>query len=212
MKASREPSGEQMKINHRINTLLLIALVFPSGSCIFQPLVQQKMSSGPYIDSIGYQALQARLDMVDREADGALVSEALAVQNDTPEEVTQTPFFQSVEESYQRYLKLFTPVKRAARPEVRCDFNLVETFKLLIIDPQPFINALLHTMSLTKVTTLDFRVEPKNTDTTLLYVSLTSFASQEGTKRVTIAEGDCILSVTGNRAFLMTPIQDISND
>lgn len=189
-----------------MHKLLLLILILPLGSCMFHSSVSRKVINGPYIDSIGYKALQARIEAVDRETSGSLISEALAVQNDSLEDVTQSAFFQSLEESYQRYLKLFKPVKRAIRPEVRCDYDLVETFSLQILDPQPFINALLHTMSLTEVTTIDFRVEPKNTDTTLLFVTFTKMESHEETKRVTMSEGDLILSVTDHRATLMTSL------
>jgi hypothetical protein len=184
--------------------LFLLIMLLPLGSCVFHPSVGRNVINGPYIDSIGYKALQARIETVDQETSGALISEALAVQNDSLENVTQTAFFQSLEESYQRYLKLFRPVKRAIRPEVSCRYDLVETFRLQIIDPQPFINAILHTMSLMEVTTIDFRVEPKNTDTTLLYVTLTKMESYEKTKKVTMSEGDLILSVSRHRARLMT--------
>ena len=189
-----------------MNKLLPVILFLPIVTCIFHPSGRLNVNKGPYIDSIGYKALQARIEAVDRETSGTLISEALAVQNDTLQADTQSAFFASIEESYQRYLKLFTPVRRATRPEIHCNYDLVETFNLLILDPQPYINALLHTMSLTEVTTIDFRVEPKNTDTTLLYVSLTKVESQEGTKRVTVSEGDLILSVARHRATLMTAI------
>jgi hypothetical protein len=194
-----------MFTDSKINKLFLVTLFLPLGSCIFHPPGRQKINSGPYIDSIGYRAVQARIEMVDREASGTLISEALAVQEDTLHDVQQSAFFQSIEESYQRYLKLFTPARRSDRPAIRCDYDLVETFKLLLFDPQPFLNALLHTMSLKEVTTLDFKVEPKNVDTTLLYVTLTKVESLEDTKKVTVSEGDLILSVTHHRATLMTP-------
>jgi hypothetical protein len=186
--------------------LLLLTLFLPFGSCIFHPAGTSKVHEGPFIDSIGYKALQSRLETIDQEASTSLISQALSVQDDTLQTVPQSTFFQSLEESYQRYLKLFAPVKRAPRPEIRCGYDLVETFKLLLFDPQPFINAMLHTMSLAEVSTLDFRVEPKNEDTTFIYVALTKTVHQEGTNGVTISEGDLILSVAGRRAALMTPI------
>lgn len=188
--------------------LFTVTLLLPIASCLFHPPGGVRGSDGAYIDSIGYKAAQARIETVEREASGTLISEALAVQNDSLQTASQSAFFQSIEESYQRYLKLFTPVKRTDRPEVRCRYDLVATFKKMVLDPQPFINALLHSMSLTEVTTLDFRVEPVSADTTLLYVSLTRVASEEGAK-ITLSEGDLILSVSRQTAILMTPVQEI---
>lgn len=143
--------------------------------------------------------------MVARETSSKLITEALAVQNESMEDNEQVTFFSSIEESYQRYLPLFKPEKKTDRPEVSCNYDLVQTFNHLIIDTQPFINALLHTMSLNEVTTIDFRVEPKNQDTTLLYVSLTKMESKED-KKVVMSESDCILAVARHRATLMTAL------
>jgi hypothetical protein len=189
-----------------MNKLFLIVLILSFSSCMFHPPSEQSVSDGPYIDSIGYKAFLARMESVERETSDTLIAEALAVQNDTLQTNIQAAFFQSIEDSYQRYLKLFSPVKRTVRPEIHCDYDLVKTFKLLVLDPQPFINAILHTMSLMEVTTVDFIVEPKNTDTTLLYVSFTRLLSQEGTNRVTMSEDDLILSMASHRATLMTPL------
>ena len=186
--------------------LILLVLLLPLGSCMFHPPGTAKTGKGPYIDSIGYKAEQARVEMVAGESSGTLISEALAVQEDTLSDITQSSFFQSIEESYQRYIQLFIPVKKAPLPQVRCDYDLVETFNLQKFDSQPFINAMLHTMSLMDVTTIDFRVEPKDVDTLLIYVSLTKMATVEGTEKVEVSASDLILSVTRNHATLMTEL------
>ena len=190
-----------------MSKLFLLLLILSMNSCMFFPSATSSTVIEAYIDSTGYRALEARVALVESEESGALISEALAVQNESMnEEVAQSAFFQSLEESYQRYLPLFSLVRTSKLPEVHCRYDLVETFNLMIIDPQPFINALLHTMSLTELTTIDFRVEPKNADTTLLYVSLTKMASQENTRKVTMSEEDLILSVARHRATLVTAI------
>ncbi|MCW8966406.1 MAG: hypothetical protein OQK82_06950 [Candidatus Pacearchaeota archaeon] len=186
--------------------LFLMLLFITVNSCMHHPSGNRKAGNGAYIDSVGYRALEARIALVDNETSGELISEALAVQNDTTREVAQSAFFQSLEESYQRYLKIFTPVRKSKLPEVQCRYDLVETFNLMIIDPQPFINALLHTMSLKELTTVDFHVEPKNADTTLIYVTLTKMASREHGRKVTMSDEDLILSVTRHRATLVTAI------
>jgi len=185
--------------------LLLLLLILPLNSCIFLPSGEFNIHKGPYIDSIGYKAMEARVAMVAQETSSMLISEALAVQNDSLPDNEQATFFSSIEESYQRYLPLFKPVKGAEHPQVSCSYDLVETFNKLIVDTQPFMNAILHTMSLNEVTTIDFRVEPKNVDTTLLYVSLTKMESQEN-KKVVMSESDCILSLARHRATLMTAL------
>lgn len=159
----------------------------------------------PFIDSSGYYAARARLDIIEREARDTLISQALSVTDDTHQLPRQPDFFQSIEESYQRYLKLFTPVKRSPCSEIRCRYDLIETFRLLILDPQPFLNAMLHAMSLSEVTTLDFTVEPKNTDTTLIYVVLNKAVPQDGARGFALSESDLILSVSRHSAMLMTP-------
>jgi len=187
--------------------IFLTALLLPFSSCIFHQSTGSNDAGGPYIDSVGYKAMQARFEAIDRQEDSSLISEALAVQDDTLHDTAQTAIFQSIEESYQRYLTLFTPVKRSVKHEIRCKYNLVETFDLLVLDPQPFINALLHTMSLKDLVTLDFRVEPVNTDTTLLYVVFNTVEPSGQSKAVTVKEDDLILSVTRHHAALMTSLQ-----
>ncbi|MBN1308154.1 MAG: hypothetical protein JXA18_09580 [Chitinispirillaceae bacterium] len=180
-------------------------LLLPFGSCLFHyPAVSMKYE-GPFIDSAGYSAAQERIRSIDRAESDALVSQALSVTGDPAHIAGQPPFFQSIEENYQRYLKLFTPEKRARRPEIRCRYDLVETFNLLVFDPQPFINAMLHTMSLTGLVTLDFSVHPKNADTTLVHIALTEAVSHEGTKWFSFSEGELTLTVTRHGAFCTKP-------
>jgi hypothetical protein len=184
----------------------LLLLLLLSTSCLYHPPGLPEGKNGPYIDSTGYNALQARIKSLEQTSDDSLIAQALAVQNDTGQTTRQSAFFASLEESYQRYLKLFSPVKRTDRPEIQCDCNLVETFNRQVFDPQPFLNAMLHTMSLTEVTTLEFRVEPTNSDTTLLYILLTKTEPNKQAKGFSVSEDDVILALTGKRAVLMTPV------
>ncbi|MBN1758263.1 MAG: hypothetical protein JW863_08100 [Chitinispirillaceae bacterium] len=187
------------------HTVLLLLLL--CTSCLFHPPAVQTGRYGPLIDSSGFQAAQARLQAVDETLGDSLIAQALAVQNDSMQTNRQSAFFESLEENYQRYLKLFTPLRHAPEPEIRCRYDLVETFKRRIYDPQPLLNAILHSMGLTDVATLDFRVEPKNSDTTLVYVLLTRTRPNEAAKGFTVSEDDVILAVTGNRAVLMTSVE-----
>jgi hypothetical protein len=173
-------------------------------ACIFHHPGISPANTGPFIDSTGYRAAQARLENIDLAEDNALISQALFVPDDSLQTAEQPAFFQSIEENYQRYLPLFTPVKKAAQPEIRCAYDLVETFSLLIFDPQPFINAMLHTMSLTALSTLDFTVKPKNTDTLLIHVAWAQAVSKEEVKGFSVSEGDLTLAVTKHNATLVT--------
>ncbi|MBN1576609.1 MAG: hypothetical protein JW913_08660 [Chitinispirillaceae bacterium] len=187
-----------------MKNLLPVILLLPLGSCIFHPPGMSTGYEGPFIDSTGYAEAQERLEIFDIGKSNTLFSQALSVSDDSLEMTSQPAFFQSLEDNYQRYLTLFTPVKRAPRPEIRCRYDLVETFKLLIFDPQPFINAMLHTMSLSGLSTLDFTAEPKNADTTLVHVAFTKAVSQEETKLFTFSEGELTLSVTRHGAICTT--------
>jgi hypothetical protein len=181
--------------------LLLLLLLF---ACIFQRPALSQVDQGPYIDSLGFRAAQARLENVDRADGNALISQAFYVPKTTAEQSNQAEFFQSIEESYQRYVKLFTTAKRTSRPEIRCDYDLCETFKLQLFDPQPFINAMLHTMSLTELSTLDFVVQPRNADTLFVQVSYAKATARKDEKEFAIGEGDLTLTVTRHTAALVT--------
>ena len=163
------------------------------------------MIDDPFIDSVGWNAAQARLAAIDETEGDSLISQALSVPADSAHATSQPAFFQSIEDSYQRYLKLFTPVQNASRPEVRCRYDLIETFKRGVFDPQPFLNALLHTMSLTDLSTLDFNVQPENADTAMVRIALTKASSQAETKWLTFSEGELTLAVSRHGAVLTTP-------
>lgn len=185
--------------------LFLLVGILQVNSCVFfSPRIAGR-HDGPYIDSIGFAAAQARIEMVEEEASGTLISEALAVQDDSRPSA-QASFFSSIEESYQRYLPLFAPIRRSERPAVRCRYDLVATFTFRQIDPLPFINALLHRMALTDLTTADFKVEPVDNDTLLLYITCTVLHNQMETGKMSVTESDLIVSVDLHRATLMTAI------
>lgn len=183
---------------------LMISLFPLFVACIFHQPGNSTTFLGPFIDSTGYYAAQARLENIERAEGDALISQALFVPDDSLQMANQPAFFQSIEENYQRYLTLFTPVKKAVRPEIRCAHDLIETFRLLIFDPQPFINAMLHTMSFTGFSTLDFTVQPQNADTILVHVACAQACPREETKGFAVSEGNLTLSVTRHSAVLMT--------
>lgn len=187
-----------------VKNILPIILFLQFGTCTPHPPEMVMAYDGPFIDSIGCNAAKARLSAIDEMESDTLLSQALSVPTDSTNAASQSTFFQSLEESYQRYLKLFTPVKKASRSEISCPYDLVETFRLMVFDPQPFINAMLHTMSLTDLSTLDLTVQPKNGDTTLVHVALTKANAQEETRWLTFSEGELTLCMTRHGATLLT--------
>ena len=187
-------------MNHQFPLLLLLLSL---GSCIYHPPAVSKDSTEPFIDSTGFKAAQSRINATEWEESSSLISQALSVMGDTVQAGRQADFFQSLEENYQKYLTLFTPAKQADPPEVHCGFDLIETFRLAVFDPQPFLNAILHTMTLTDLATLDYVTKPQGADTTLVLVKATRAEHPGDAKSLTFKEGDVTLSVTRHGAVLM---------
>ncbi len=188
-----------------INKTIITVLLLPFSLCI-SITRSYKTLGEPYIDSTGYRAASRRLEIVDHESSNKLISQALSISGDSNLTSSQPEYFQSLEESYQRYSGLFTYVKRAPRPEVRCPYDLIETFRLQIFDPQPFVNAILHAMKLSQLTTLDFTVETKNTDTMLVHIAFTKSIPQHGTRWFSLSEGELTLAITRHSAVIITPL------
>lgn len=157
---------------------------------------------GPYIDSLGLRASLARIDNVEDQSTGALIGQALEVPKNAADDNLQPDFFQSIEDDYQKYLKLFKLIKSRKTLEARCDYDLLETFRVKIFDPQPFLNAILHTMTLKDITTLDYAVKSDKSDTLLLQVSWAKPTAQQSGKGFGITEGSLPLIVTKHSVFL----------
>jgi hypothetical protein len=187
-----------------IRTLLIALALF--NSCVHHPRGGSQVNSdAPYTDSTGYRFSLARVEATNWQESSALISQALSVAGDTLQTDRQPDFFQSLEESYQRYLPLFAREKNAPRPQVRCTYDLVETFRLGIFDAQPFVNALLHTMSITEVSTLDYTARQQSADTTTLLIKVTkAVAPEKNLKELRFTEGDAVVSVTRHRAELVS--------
>ncbi len=151
---------------------------------------------GPYIDSAGLRAAQSRLEAVDGDDADSLINQAFRVQNKLPSGVQGQPdFFKSIEDDYQRYRKLFTLHKRGPVSGAYCPYDLLETFKREVFDAQPFLNAILHTLSLPDVTTLSYSVVSRAPDNITIRVSWSKAVAQEGGKGFAIAEGTSDIKV-----------------
>lgn len=172
--------------------LLLLPIVLTLTACTRFVPGHAKEESGPYIDSLGLRASLARIDNVSGRSAGVLIKQALEVPGDG----TQPDFFQSLEDNYQKYLTLFKLKNNGNTPEVRCDYDLLATFRIKIFDPQPFMNAILHTLALREITTLDYAVQSDASDTLLVQVSWAKATEQQTGKGFGITEGSLSLLIT----------------
>lgn len=161
---------------------------------------------GPYIDSIGLRASLARIDNVADQSAGTLITQALEVPGNTASNPDQPDFFQSLEDDYQKYLKLFKPDRNRKVPEASCNYDLIETFRSKIFDPQPFMNAILHTMTLKEITTLDYAIQSDKSDTLLVQVSWAKPTAQQAGKEFGITEGSLPLQVTRHSVSVAGPL------
>ena len=188
---------------NRVLCLLLFVLPLVidrhySSSCQILP------DGGPYIDSLGFRAAQLRLEAVEKESPDSLINKAFRVQNKQKTNIQAQPdFFQSIEEDYQRYRKLFTLHRRGPAQEVYCAYDLLETFRLEIFDSQPFFNAILHTLSLPDVTTFSFDVVSRTSDRLIVRVAWSKAVPQADGKSFSIAEGHSDLKVTDHWISLL---------
>lgn len=143
--------------------LTLITLSYCSG----QKSTVTK-SRGPFIDSVGFQSAKLRnaeivSDLITNSH--SLVSRALTKKPHSPDDTSSEDIFRSLEDSYQRYLHVFKPATTDSIFKVQSEYDLPATLRLSILDRQPFMNALLHTLSFHSMTTLDYTVEEHNKDT-----------------------------------------------
>jgi hypothetical protein len=183
----------------RMNVVAMVFAVSVTAGAGNLAVGQTGPGCGPYIDSVGFRAAQARLDAVDAESPDSLINQAFGVQKkQQPDVKAQPEFFKSIEESYQRYRKLFTLHKRGAITAVYCEYDVLETFRLEVFDPQPFLNAILHTFSMTDVTTLTYGVLSRSPDRIIVRASWSRAVQQGNKKGFSITEGSSDLNVTKN--------------
>jgi hypothetical protein len=179
--------------------LFLLFFLSSTITLPFRALCQPQSDDGPYIDSLGFRAAQSRLDAVEKESPDTLITQAFRAQNVRPaDSLTQPDFYQSLEESYQRYRTLFTLHRRGPAPSVYCKYDLLKTFTLGIFDPQPFMNAILHTLAMTDIATLSFDVQSRSLDRMLVRVSWAKAVSRKSQKRFSISEGNIDIMVTNH--------------
>jgi hypothetical protein len=181
--------------------ILSIVLVFQA--CIrMGPGHTPATEDGSYIDSLGLRASLARIDNVEDQRAGTLITQALKVPDKNTGNNAQPDFFQSIEDDYQKYLKLFRLNKNGKVLEATCKYDLLETFRVKIFDPQPFMNAILHTMKLSEITTLDYTITSDRSDTLLVEVSWARPTEQPVGKGFGITEGSLPLCITKHSVSL----------
>jgi hypothetical protein len=153
--------------------------------------------TGPYVDSLGYLASQNRLHAVEEQSADSLFNQAFQTKKGRAgDNREQSEFFRSLEENYQRYLTLFSLHRRGPVPSVFCPYDLLQTFAAGTFDAQPFMNAILHTLRMTDITTLSFTVRSQAVDRMILRVSWAKAVSRKGSKSFSISEGSVDLLVT----------------
>jgi hypothetical protein len=172
---------------------LLLALL----ACTpFRPCPCRQAAKGPYIDSLGLAAAQARLESISPSSPDLLISQAITAPEQAAAGKTGQPeYFQSLEDNYQKYRKLFSPIKKAPQPAAACRFDLLQTFTLQVYDAQPFMNAILHTLGLADCATLDFEVKPYKPDTLLAHVAFARTSSTDLKQGLSISEGNVDLYI-----------------
>ena len=154
---------------------------------------------GPYIDSIGFRAAQSRLKDVDGDQADSLINQAFRVPAQRQGEVQAQPdFFKSIEDDYQRYRKLFSLHKRGQVSEVFCPYDLLETFKLEVFDGQPFLNAIMHALSMPDITTLSYDVTSRTKDKIIVRVSWSKAVPEDSGKKFAISEGTSAITVASH--------------
>jgi hypothetical protein len=188
---------------------ILLSIAFIFMTCIrMGPGHSSENEDGPYIDSLGFRASLARVDNVVDQSTGTLIKQALEVQENTTGNTDQPDFFQSLEDDYQRYLKIFKLSRTGRLTEATSDYNLLETFRAKVFDPQPFMNALLHTMKLREITTLDYIIQADKTDTMLVQVSWAKPTALEAGKGFGITEGTLALLVSRHSVSVAGPLPE----
>jgi hypothetical protein len=187
---------------------LLSIVLFFIGCIRMGPGHSSTTGDGPYIDSLGFRASLARIDNVAGQSAGTLITQALEVPDDTASSAGRPDFFQSLEDDYQKYLKLFRVDKRGKAPEATCSCDLLETFRSKVFDPQPFMNAILHTMALKEITTLDYAIRSDKSDTLMLLVSWAKPTAAQTGKGFGITEGSLLLRVTRHSVSVAGPLPE----
>jgi hypothetical protein len=187
----------------------LLSIIMMAIACIrLGPCRSAATGGGPYIDSTGLRASLARIDNIVDQSTGALIKQALEVPGNARDNSEQPDFFQSLEDDYQKYQKLFKMKKGVKTLEVTCNYDLLETFRVKIFDPQPFLNAILHTMTLREITTLDYAIQSDKSDTLILQVSWAKPTAQQTGKGFGITEGVLSLFVTKHSVLCAEPLPE----
>ncbi len=185
------------RLSMKSSVVLFLFLMPPIAGCALRQSSRMPHIDGPYIDSVGFRAARSRLDAVDKEYPDSLIQKAFRVQDQQRADSLEQPdFFQSIEEDYQRYRTLFTFHKKEHAAAVYCKYDLLETFKREVFDPQPFMNAILHALSMPDITTLSFDVLSSSSDRMIVRVSWSKAVPQENSKGFSISEGSLELAIT----------------
>jgi hypothetical protein len=186
----------------------LFLLLLLAG-CRQAAVCQEIPDDGPYIDSIGFEAAQSRMDAIENGSPDSLINKAFQThQKENSSSIKQSEFFQSIEEDYQRYRKLFTLHRKGSTPSVYCEYDLLKTFTLGIFDQQPFLNAILHLLLMPDIATISFDVLSRSPENMKVKVLWSKAAQQAKGKGFSISDGNTDMIITAHWITILPPWQE----
>jgi len=185
-------------------TLLFFLSLFAVGWR--DAVCQTATDNDPYIDSVGFQAEQSRLDAIGNGSPDSLIGKAFQLQREgSASAALQPEFFRSIEEDYQRYRKLFTLHRKGSTPSVYCEYDLLKTFTVGVFDQQPFLNAILHLLLMPEIATISFDVLSRSTESIIVRVLWSKAAPQIKGKGFSISDGNTDIVITEHWISIIPP-------
>jgi hypothetical protein len=152
---------------------------------------------GPYVDSLGYRDFLFRQDVLGE----GLFRDPDSMVHDARETARDSAFAR-LETNYQRYRALFAASPQISKRRLVSRYDLAVTFRRGVFDPQPFMNALLHTMGMDEIVTLDYDIDSTGTDALALTVYWGA-GTRDSTGALRLSEGDLRLYINDHTASLL---------
>jgi hypothetical protein len=195
-------------VSIRFWALQALAITAAMPACSSHPSMRCRViNNQAYIDTVGFRAFSHRQRVLGDELfsnPDSAVRMALRPMSDTADNARAAPdstVFAEIEQSYQRYLRLFSARKTAAGYEACFPYNLIQTLQTGKIDRQPFMNAILHSLGLTDLTTLDYSIQ-RLSDRQLQVIVMWSAPAKTLDSELHIAEGQQTIYVSPHRVTL----------
>jgi hypothetical protein len=112
--------------------------------------------------------------------------------------------FARLEANYQRYRDLLASEDGGSKRRLHSRYDLAATLRKGVFDPQPFMNALLHSMGMEEIVTLDYDIDSTSLDTLVVTVYWGA-GTEDSSGELRLSEGDLRLYVTEHAASLLPP-------